>query len=170
MRKIMNEILKEFSNSEKKLKIAKTLLENGLRINEKGEIYLRNIRIPYQSIARATSTDRRTVKETIEKIKNHPELYPFYKNLTPAGPFLRDIAKTAGYRVLTIEVHHDQPGIIAHVAKILSDKNINILQTIAEYPDLYENPRLYVIIEGNIKGNIIEKIMEHGAIKSVKID
>ena len=170
MRKIMNEIMKAFSRSEKKLRIAKTLLENGLRINEKGEILLGEIKIPYQSLAKATGTDRRTVKETIEKIMNNPELYTVYKNMESAGPFLRKIAKTTGYRVLTIEVHHDQPGILAHVAKILAEENINILQTIAEYPDIYENPRLYVIMEGNIKGNLIEKIMEHGAIKSVKID
>lgn len=170
MREIWKLLLKEFSNSEKKLRVARILLEYGLRVNGGGEIFLKDIKIPYSSIAKVANTDRRTVRDTIDRIINKPELFDVFGNLLPAGPFLKDVAKIAKLRVLTVEVYHDQPGIISHVSKILADENINILQIIAEYPEIFDNPKLYIVIEGDVKGDIIEKILDHGAIKSVKID
>jgi len=170
LREIWKIILRKFSRSEKKLKVARLLLEYGLRIDEKGNVYLKDVKIPYSSIAKVLGIDRRTVKETIDNIAEDLELFDVYKNLLPAGPFLKDVAKTAGLRVLTIEIYHDQPGIIAHVSSILARENINILQIIAEYPEIFDNPKLYIVLEGNIRGEVIEKIMSHGAIKSVKID
>ncbi len=159
-----------FQNSERKLRVARLLLEYGLSIDENGNIKLGNIKIPYSSIAQAVGVDRRTVTEAIKKIMNDPELFDIYREMLPAGPSLKKVAKTLNLRVLTIEVYHDQPGVIAHVSGILSKNNINILQVIAEYPELFDNPKLYLVIEGNIKGDLIEEIMSHGAIKSVKIN
>ena len=170
MRQIFRILVKEFARSEKKLRAAKLLLELGLRINEKKDIMLNDVRIPYSSIARAIGTDRRTVKDTIETILNKKDLRDIFLNMLPAGPFLKDVAKIIGQRILTIEVHYDRPGIIAHVSNVLAKNHINILQIIAEYPDLFENPKLYIIVEGNLPGEIINEIMKYEAIKSVKID
>ena len=170
LRGIWRAILEEFGQSDKKMEIARKLIEYGLRVGEDGEIYLDNIRIPYTSIAKALNADRRTVKETVTRILKNNHLKWIFTKIHPAGPFLKDAAKILNLRVLTIEVYRDQPGILAHVSSVLARENLNILQVIAEYPDLFENPKLYVILEGNVKGEIIEEIMKHGAIKSVKID
>ncbi len=170
MRGIWRKLIEVFQSSERKLRVARLLLEHGLRIDENGNIKLGEIKIPYSSVAQAAGVDRRTVTETIKKIMNDPELYEVYRKMLSAGPSLKEVAKTLNLRVLTIEVYHDQPGIIAHVSKILSKNNINILQVIAEYPELFDNPKLYIVIEGNIQGDLIEEIMSHGAIKSVKIN
>ncbi len=76
----------------------------------------------------------------------------------PAGPFLKDVAKEMGYSVIVIVPTKDQPGIIAGVSSILAEHGINIVQIIAEAPQLIKVQKMYVIVEGKVPGNVIEKI------------
>ena len=161
---------KKFHNSPKKLYVAKQIFAHGLRISENGTLLLGKIKIPYTSLATAIGVDRRTVKETVISLLNDRKTKDFFKNLENAGPFLREVARILGYRCLIIEVFQDKPGILARIASIIEKKNINIVQVVAEDPNLVKNPKLYIIIAcDKVPGEVISEILKDPNIKSLTI-
>lgn len=164
----------EFGKSPSKMRIVTLLLKHGLAVkadSERGrpEAYLGELRVPYSSIARAAATDWRTVKETLERIRENAVLREFFEKLENAGLFLRQVTSFLGQRCIVVETFHDEPGILAYVSGLLAERKINILQVIAEHPLLTANPKLYVIIEGEIPGDVLPMMLRHRAIKSVTI-
>jgi len=154
---------------EKKLEVLKVLLKYGLSVRD-GMIYIgERIKVPYKSVAQEAGVDRRTVLEAVRLILSDEFLREFFSGLRPAGPSLVNVAKLLGYRCLIIETHEDRPGILAWVASALAEKGINILQVVAEDPTLYEEPKLYVIVSSGVPGEVIDKILQHSAIKRVSI-
>lgn len=166
---IWDRIYQKFGNSEKKICVIKSLLMYGLRVTEKGIFIGEKIKIPYTSIAAALDIDRRTVMECVREIRRDPLLKTFFGNLEPAGASLKNVARILGYRCLVIETYEDKPGILASVARILAEKNINILQVIAEDPNLISEPKLYLIVSSNISGDVIDKLLKLPIIKYVTI-
>jgi len=158
-----------FKDSPKKLYVAKQLFAYGLRIDEKGHILLRDIKIPYASFANAVGVDRRTVKETIMKLLQNECTKNFFINIEPAGPFLIKVSRILGYRCLAIEVFEDRPGIIAMVATALAKRGVNIVQILAEDPNLVERPKLYIIVTGEVPGDAISEILKDSNIKSITV-
>ena len=166
----MSTRLKPFLESyDKKSQVIRTLLKFGLKVNEKGEIFCGEIKIPYSSIAKAAAVDRRTVKKVVDEIKRNSFLKEFFTNIEPAGPFLRGVAKLLGYRCIVIEPIKDQPGILAHVSTILAKRNINIVQVVAEDPNIYPQQKLYVITDQDVPGEVIEEMLSNPVIKSVTV-
>jgi len=166
---IWNEINKLFKRSSAKMKVLKLMISYGLRVDSKGRIFCGDLEVPYTSVARASRTDRRTVKKCVEEILKNPRLREFFENLKPAGPFLKDVAKILGYRCLVVVPIQDRPGIIAAVTSILAKRNINIVQVIAEDPKLHEEPKLYIIVEGEIPGEAIVEILSNPMIEKVTV-
>ncbi len=153
----------------KKLEVLKVLLKYGLSVRD-GVIYLgERIKVPYKSVALEAGVDRRTVFETTRLITNDEFLREFFSRLRPAGPSLVNVAKLLGYRCLVVETFEDKPGILAWVASALAEKGINILQVVAEDPTLYEEPKLYIVVSSSVPGEVIDKILQHPAIKRVSI-
>ncbi|MEM0377060.1 MAG: hypothetical protein QXI90_04745, partial [Thermofilum sp.] len=68
-----------------------------------------------------------------------------------------------------IETVRDQPGILAYVSSLLAEKNINILQVIAEHPLIVDNPRLFVIIQDEVPSDFVPRVLQHPAIRSVTV-
>ena len=165
-----------FGHSEAKIKVIETLIRYGLTVKiaeTKGGFspvaYLDSIPIPYNSLAVSCGVDWRTVKETLERIMRDRFLKEFFANMENAGPFLRGVVKLMGYRCIVIETVRDQPGILAFVSSILAEKGINILQVIAEHPLLVETPKLYVIIQDEIPGDVVPRLLQNNVIKSITV-
>ncbi len=158
-----------FKDSPKKLYVAKQIFAHGLRVDERGRILLRDIRVPYTSFARAIGVDRRTVKETIAKLLEDERTRAFFRNIEPAGPFLIRVSRMLGYRCLIVEVFRDKPGIIAMVSSALAKRGVNIVQVLAEDPNLVERPKLYMIVTGDVPGEAVSEILKDPNIKSVTI-
>jgi len=160
---------KLFGEQEKKKRVVRVLLRYGLSVR-KGDIYVgERIRVPYKSVAEEAGVDRRTVVEAIREIERDEFLGKFFSLLKPAGPSLTEVAKLLGYRCITVEVYRDEPGILAHVAGLLSEMGVNIIQVVAEDPGLYENQKLYVVVSSPVPGEVIDKILSHPAVKRVSI-
>lgn len=153
----------------KKLEVLRVLLKYGLSVREDVIVLGERIRIPYKSVATEAGVDRRTVIETVKAIRESDFLKEFFAKLKPAGPSLVEVSKLLGYRCLIVETHEDRPGILAWVANALAEKNINILQVVAEDPNIYEEPKLYVVVSANVPSEVIDRILEHPAIKRVSI-
>jgi len=162
-------IAEKFKEAPAKLKVARLLIENGLRIGENGKIYCGDVEIPDTKIARVLDVDRRVVRETIKYIMSDEVLRKVFTRLKPAGALLRDVAALFGYGVLEIRADPSAVGIIAGVAQALAKAGISIRQIHAEDPDLNPDPKLIVITERAVPGEVIQEILKVPNVKSVTI-
>lgn len=149
-------------------RVAQTLLTQGLSVREDG-VYSGSIAISDTALARACKVDRRIINATVETIRKEPDLWNVYSRLQPTC-LLRDAAPVMKWGVIEIvpsDAH--APGILAHVAGIVTRRGISIRQAIVDDPDLVEEPRLYVITESPVPMEAIEEIRGGAGIKSVVI-
>ncbi|MDI9620208.1 MAG: amino acid-binding protein [Candidatus Nezhaarchaeota archaeon] len=162
-------IVKKFEGSPAKLKVAKLLVENGFRVGEGSKVYCGDVEIPDTKIAKVLDVDRRVVRDTVKFIMNDEILRGVFTKLRPAGALLRDVATLLSYGVLEIRAKPDAVGIIASVADILAKAGISIRQIHAEDPDLNPDPKLIIITEKPVPGELIPEILKVPYIKSVTI-
>lgn len=149
-------------------RVAQTLLVQGFSVREDG-VYSGNVAISDTALARACEVDRRIISATVETIRREPELMRFYSRLAPTC-HLKDAAPVMGWGVIEI-IPSDarEAGILAHLATVLARRGISIRQAIVDDPELVEEPRLYVITEQRVPGDVIEEIRSGHGIKGVTI-
>ena len=158
-----------FEDSPSKLKVAKLIVETGLRIGEDGKIYCGEIEVPATKIAVAAGVDRRVIKETAEAILKAEDLRGIFMNLRPAGPLLRDVAQYLGYGVLEIKAKSEAPGIIAEATVLIAKEGISIRQILAEDADIYPDPKLILITDRPIPGELLPKLLKIPTVEQVTI-
>mgnify|MGYP000509966497 CR=1 FL=1 len=171
-RHLWNVIQSKFGRAEKKLRVVKAFLKYGFKLKKeknKISIYLDKVKISYSALANALEVDRRVVAETVKNIAEDNFLREFFEKLEPAGASLRGVSRLLGYRCLVVETYEDRPGILASVATALAKRNINILQVIADDPNIIENPKLYVIVSGEVPGDVVNEILQNKVIKNITI-
>jgi predicted regulator of amino acid metabolism with ACT domain len=161
-------IAKYFDKYPKRKKLAQKLIEYGLRIKD-GKIYCNQIELSNSKIARAFKIDRRIINATINTIKNKKDLEGVFSRLKPTC-HLKDVAQSMKWGVIEI-IPEDpsMPGILAGVTKILADGNISVRQAIVDDFELTEEPRLFIVIEQSISGDLIPKIRNSKGVKAVLI-
>ena len=152
-----------------RLRVARVLIENGLRV-ETGRIYSNEIEIPPIRISRVAKVDRRTVNETIKAIESNPELRVIFENLRSAGYSLKEIARYLNFGVVEVTpVDAKTPGILAKSATLLAEKNISIRQAIVEDPELSPEPKLTLIAETEIPGELVPEFLKIKGIAKVSV-
>jgi len=149
-----------------RLKVAQILVENGLSVKN-GRIYLNDIEIPPVRVARVAGVDRRTVTETLVAINANRELRLIFQGLRSAGHSLKEIAKHLNLGVVEITpVDARIPGILANSAMILAKSGLSVRQAIVDDPELSPEPKLTLIVEKKIPGELIPEFLKvHGVAK-----
>jgi len=159
---------KYFNKYPKQKKLAKKLLENGLKIKD-NKIYCGEIEQSDSKIAKAYNIDRRIIKSTIQTINEKKELKIIFSNLKPTC-HLKNVAPSMKWGVIEIiPIDPSMPGILSDVSKIVSDAKISIRQAIVDDFELSEEPKLFIITEKQIPGNLIQKIRNAKGVKAVLI-
>jgi len=148
--------------------IAKTLLKYGLKVSDDMKIKCGNIEVPYTKIAKALDVDRRVVKETVAMILKIPELREIYINLEPTV-HMKFVGRHVGYGVIEIEPEPRAIGILAKIAGKIADRGINIIQVVAEDPELYPEATLTIITERPIPGDLINELSKLEGVKRISI-
>jgi len=168
-KKMWNNIKTQLQQYPERLKVARVLIENGLSIQD-NKIHLNQIEIPPVRIARAAGVDRRTVNETLNTIKASPELKLIFEEIRPAGHSLKEIAKHINLGVLEITpVNAKSPGILSNAAMILNRAGLSIRQAIVDDPELSPEPKLTLIVEKKIPGELIPEILKIPGIAKVSV-
>ncbi len=164
-----NSIRKHLEHYPERLKVARVLVENGLSVkNEK--ILLNKIELPPIRIAREANVDRRTVTETITTIKDNRELRLIFEEIRPAGHSLKEIAKHLNLGVLEITpVDAKTPGILANSAMALNKSGLSIRQAIVDDPELSPEPKLTLIVEKKIPGELISELLKIRGVAKVSV-
>lgn len=164
-----NNIRKFLEGYPERLKVARVLVENGLSVRN-GKIYLNEIEIPPVRIARTAEVDRRTVTQTLNSIKANRELRPIFEGIRSAGHSLKEIAKHLNLGVIEITpVDAKIPGILANSAMILAKNGLSIRQAIVDDPELSPEPKLTLIVEKEIPGELISKFLEVKGIAKISV-
>jgi len=151
------------------MKVAKLIFERGFQVREDGKIVSGNIEIPHTQIAKEVEVERRAVDSTVRTILSKPELKRIYRNLRHVY-LLQEVAREFNLSVIVFTPENaKKAGIISNVTKIISENGLSIKQAFAEDPDLSPEPRLIIIIEGEIPPNVIKELKNLPGAKSVTV-
>lgn len=150
-------------------KVVRILLENGLAVRG-SRIFLNLIEIPTLKVARVAGVDRRTVGETLRAIESNPELSSLFSKFQSAGLSLKGIASSLGLGVVEIIVDNPRaPGIIADASQIMREAGISIRQALVDDPELVPEPKLVLIVDRSIPGDLIEKLRRVSGVAKVSL-
>jgi len=164
---MFDEILEKFEGSPSQQAVIRLFLERGFSVNEEGRVVSGGIEIPYTGIARELDVDRRVVDSTTDAILADPELKRIFTNISSV-PSLMDLAPVLDLTVLTIEVAAaGEAGIVAEVTAILADHDISIRQVLSEDPEFTDDPKLYVITDADLSGDLLVEIRDLAYVRRV---
>jgi len=152
----ISERLKEYPG---RLRVTRALVELGLSVRD-GRIFCGDIEQSELKIARAIGVDRRTVRETAEFIESDSVLGSVFRGLKPAGPFLPNVARFLGYRVIEIYADPHVVGIVAEASTLISQEGISIRQAVADDPDLSPEPKLTFVVQREPSGETLQKMLK----------
>jgi predicted regulator of amino acid metabolism with ACT domain len=158
-----------FEGHPERLKVARVLIENGLAVRTNA-IYLNEIEIPPVRIARVAGVDRRTVLETLKDIESNRELRLIFEDMRSAGHSLKELAKHLGLGVVEITpLDAKTPGILAGSSTILAENGLSIRQAIVDDPELSPEPKLTLIVETRIPGELVPRLLSVKGVAKVAI-
>jgi len=79
------------------------------------------------------------------------------------------VASELGFGVVEIEAQAGAPGILATATQLIAQEKISIRQAHAGDPELEENPKLTIITEKPVKGEMIQEFLKIPGVKRVSI-
>ncbi|WP_089692999.1 amino acid-binding protein [Halogranum gelatinilyticum] len=165
---MFDEIMGKFEGSPSQQAVIRLLLERGFSVNDEGRVVSGGIEIPNTGIAREIGVDRRVVDSTTNAILDDPELKRIFQNISSI-PSLMDLAPVLDLTVLTIEVEDaDEPGIVAKVTTMLAEGGISIRQTISEDPEFTDDPKLYLVTDDPVPGDLLVEIRNLPFVRKVE--
>ncbi len=166
---MFDEIMEKFEGSPSQQRVIRLLLERGFSVNDEGRVVSGGIEIPNTGIAREIDVDRRVVDSTTGAILDDDELRPIFQNIS-AIPSLLDLAPVLDLTALTIAVTDaDRSGIVAEVTDRIAARDISIRQTISDDPEFSHEPRLYVVTEEEIPGDLVTELKDLPFVRSIEI-
>lgn len=159
----------KFEKFPARMSVARKIVELGLCVGENNKIYCGDVEVSDVALAQAAGVDRRTIKATIDVILADEQLEAIFTNIYPAGAFLKNVASNLGFGVVEIEAKAGNPGILAQATDLISRENVSIRQAHAGDPELEENPRLIIITEKPVKGELYNEFLKIDGVTKVSI-
>jgi len=161
--------MEKFSDSPSQQRVIRLLLARGFSVNDEGRVVSGGIEIPNTGIAREIGVDRRVVDTTTDAILADDELRPIFQNIS-AIPSLMDLAPVLDLTVLTVAVRDaEESGIVAAVTGMIADRDISIRQVISEDPEFTDEPRLYVITDTDLPGDLITDLGDEDFVRRIEL-
>ncbi len=162
-------IQEKFKNHPAQEKVIRMLLERGFQVNEQGRVVSGTIEIPHTQIANEIAVDRRVVDSTCETIITDMTLMQIFRNVRTI-PFLREVAPLLGLGVIVITPDNAaRKGLLGAVATAVSEHGIIIRQAVSDDPYLTEEPKLTIITEGKVSGELVNTLTGIKGVKSVTV-
>ena len=166
---MFDEIMEKFADSPSQQAVIRLLLERGFSVNDDGRVVSGGIEIPNTGIAREIGVDRRVVDATTDAILADPELERIFRNIS-AIPSLRDLAPVLDLTVLSVAVTDaEQSGIVAAVTGAIAERDISIRQTLSDDPEFADEPKLYVITDEELPGELINEIRRMPFVRKIEL-
>jgi predicted regulator of amino acid metabolism with ACT domain len=159
------EVMEKFEGSPSQKRVIELLLERGFQVSPDGKVASGGIEIPHTHIASEIGVDRRVVDLTVKRILEEPELKRIFENMRSIA-FLAEVAPLLGLSVIIIHpMDARATGILGEVATVMARRGLSIRQAVSDDPYLVDDPKLTIITDKSIPGELIEEI---GRLKNVK--
>ncbi|MFC7081729.1 ACT domain-containing protein [Halorussus caseinilyticus] len=166
---MFDEIMQKFEGSPSQQAVIRLLLERGFSVSDEGRVVSGGIEIPNTQIAREIDVDRRVVDSTTDAILADEDLRRIFQNISSI-PSLMDLAPVLDLNVLTIDVSDaDQPGIVATVTGLLAENDISIRQTVSEDPEFTDEPRLYLVTDDDVPGDVLNELKNLDFVRKLEL-
>ena len=163
------DILNKFKRFPAQEKVIRLILQRGFQINDEARVVSGHIEIPHAQIARELDVDRRVVDTTAQAIREDEALRKVFKNVHSIT-FLGDVAPILGLGVIEITpVDAAKTGLLGDVASAVAGFGLSIRQAVSDDPYFVESPRLTIITEGKIPGELVGLLMEIEGVKRVTV-
>ena len=164
-----SQIKKFFDDLPAQQRVARLLFGRGFQVREDGKVVSGAIEIPHTQIAKEVGVERRAVDSTVQTILLTSELKRIYKNLRQVCS-LQEVAREFNLSVIVfVPENAAQTGIIADVTRIVSENGLSIRQALAEDPSTSEQPKLTLILEGDIHSDLIGEIRRLPGTRSITV-
>ena len=165
---VFDEIMGKFEGSPSQQAVIRLLLERGFSVNDDGRVVSGGIEIPDTGIAREAGVDRRVVDATTDAILADDDLRRVFGNITSI-PSLMDLAPVLDLTVFTVEVGDpDESGIVAEITGMLAEADISLRQVLSDDPEFADDPKLYVITDGEVPGDLLVAIRDLPYVRSLQ--
>ena len=162
-------ILDKFRRYPAQEKVIRLILQRGFQINEQARVVSGGIEIPHAQIAKELDVDRRVVDTTAQAIREDEGLWRIFRNVH-SMTFLGDVAPILGLGVIEITpVDAAKTGLLGDVASAVARNGLSIRQAISDDPYFVESPKLTLITEGRIPGDLVRLLMEIDGVKRVTV-
>jgi len=162
-------IRKQFPRQQARPEVVRKMIECGMRVSDDDKLFVGDVEQDYTSVARAAGVDRRVVKQTVQQVRGNRYLYSIFSKTKPLGTSLVSLVSQLGYNAVVIEADPKSPGVMAAVAEILSRRGMVVRQALADDPDMVDDARLTLVVEGQLAGGAIEELGRLSVVKSLKI-
>jgi len=163
------EILNKFKRFPAQEKVIRLILQRGFQINEQARVVSGDIEIPHAQIARELDVDRRVVDITAMAIREDETLWKIFHNVR-SMTFLAEVAPILGLGVIEITpVNAAKTGLLGDVASAVASYGLSIRQAVSDDPYFVESPKLTIITEGKIPGELVRMLMEIEGVRRVTI-
>ena len=162
-------VKQQFSRQIVRPDIVRKMIECGMRVADDDKIFVGDVEVDYSAVARAVGVDRRVVKQTVQQIRGNRYLYSIFSKTKPLGTSLVDLVALLGYSAVIIEADPKSPGVMAGVAEILSRHGMVVRQAIAEDPDMVQDAKMTLVVEGQLTGQAMEEMNGLKNVRSIKI-
>src|SRR5512136_3386687 len=163
------QILAKFKRYPAQEKVIRLILQRGFQINEQGRVVSGSIEIPHAQIAKELDVDRRVVDTTAEAIRNDEQLWKIFVNVR-SMTFLGEVAPVLGLGVIEITpVNAAKTGLLGNITGTVASIGLSIRQAVSDDPYFVESPKLTIITEGKVPGELMRKLMEMDGVKRVTV-
>ena len=163
------EILNKFKRYPAQEKVIRLILQRGFQVNDRGRVVSGEIEIPHAQIAKELDVDRRVVDTTAQAIREDETLWKVFKNVRSII-FLGDVAPILGLGVIEITpTNAAKTGILGDVASAVAKMGLSIRQAVSDDPYFVESPKLTIIAEGKIPGDLVRQLMEIEGVRRVTV-
>jgi len=156
-----------FSGKSGQRRVAEFMLHSGVCVKN-GRLLFSGVQLSDMKVARALGVDRRVVKATVATIMADKNLKELYSRLG-STVVLKDVAKSLGLGAIEIIPKNAQTkGIVASVARLISDEGISIKQVTIE-DALFSNAEMTIVTEKPIPRTLIDRILKVNGVRKVVV-
>ena len=169
LRHMWQEILDKFKRFPAQEKVIRLILQRGFQVNDQARVVSGQIEIPHAQIAKELEVDRRVVDTTAQAIRDDEVLWKVFRNVR-SMIYLGEVAPILGLGVIEITpVNAAKTGLLGDVASAVARNGLSIRQAVSDDPYFVENPKLTIITEGKIPGELVTLLKEIEGVKRVTV-
>ncbi len=163
-------LIEHFRRYPAQERVVKLMIHHGFRINPADhKIFAGPIELADTAVGRAANVDRRIVQATIRTILEDAELAQAFTRFAPTM-HLKDAAPPLGLGVIEIiPTNASRPGILAGVSRVIAEHGHSIRQAIVDDPDFTDQPRLFVVTEAAVTGDLVPDLQRVQGVRAVTV-